>query len=182
MRSKMRWRNSSSDEDSESDARVVSNGNSMTELRDADRGTPKNSRLFPKFNIKSDGESEEDSGLMSRASAGKKIFSKAALRNYDMKNQRRVPRSIEECSDPSNEMQEIRDELWKKQAYAYDTTRRDAEEESLLTKKRYLLNQMIYVKKNIIYESISINHEILYYLDMNELIPLISCIFQHNAC
>ncbi|CAL9104914.1 DEAD-box ATP-dependent RNA helicase 48 isoform X1 [Musa acuminata AAA Group] len=137
MRSKMRWRNSSSDEDSESDTRVVSNGNSMTEHRNADRGTPKNSRLFPKFSIKSDGESEEDSGLMSRASAGKKIFSKAALRNYDMKNQRRVPRSIEECSDPSNEMQEIRDELWKKQAYAYDTTRRDAEEESLLTKKRF---------------------------------------------
>ncbi|URD94307.1 DEAD-box ATP-dependent RNA helicase [Musa troglodytarum] len=137
MRSKMRWRNSSSDEDSESDARVPSNGNSMKELRDADRGTPKNSRLFPKFSIESDGESEEDSGLTSRATAGKKIFSKAALRNYDMKTQRRVPGSIEGCSDLSNDMQEIRDELREKQAYAYDTTRRDAEEDSLLTKKRF---------------------------------------------
>ncbi|RWW74131.1 hypothetical protein BHE74_00017935 [Ensete ventricosum] len=138
MRSKMRWRNSSSDEDSESDAGVVSNGNSMKELRDADRGTPKNSRLFPKFSIGSDRESEEDSGSMSRASAEKKIFSRAALRNHDMKTQRRVSRSIEERGDLSSEIQEIRDELRKKQLYAYDTMRHDAEEESLLTKKRLL--------------------------------------------
>ncbi|KAJ8490472.1 hypothetical protein OPV22_012193 [Ensete ventricosum] len=137
MRSKMRWRNSSSDEDSESDAGVVSNGNSMKELRDADRGTPKNSRLFPKFSIGSDRESEEDSGSMSRASAEKKIFSRAALRNHDMKTQRRVSRSIEERGDLSSEIQEIRDELRKKQLYAYDTMRHDAEEESLLTKKRF---------------------------------------------
>ncbi|WOK94856.1 DEAD-box ATP-dependent RNA helicase 48-like [Canna indica] len=134
--SKARWRKNSSSDDSESDEGFSSRRNSTKVTRDANRGR-KDSQMFPRVNIARDEESDEELNLMGGKSAKNKLFSSAALRNFDVKTQRRFPRSTDESTDLSNEIQEIREELQKRKAGQYKTTRCNADEESILTKRRF---------------------------------------------
>lgn len=125
-RSKMRWRRiSSSEDDSESEEGVKA-------FRGANMGTRTGLQMFPRLNISNEAESD----MMTDASSRNRFISKAALRNFDTKAPRRLPKSMVGHSDLSNEIHEIRNELRAKKAVVNVTTHAHADHETLLTNKR----------------------------------------------
>lgn len=129
-RSKTRWRRiSSSEDDSESEEGV-------TAFRGANMDTRTGLQMFPRLNISNEAESEEESDMITDASSRNRFISKAALRNFDTKAPRRLPKSMVGHSDLSNEIHEIRNELRAKKAVVDVTTHAHADHETLLTNKR----------------------------------------------
>ncbi|XP_074563562.1 DEAD-box ATP-dependent RNA helicase 48-like [Curcuma longa] len=130
-RSKTRWRNiSSSDEESESEEGVKA-------FRGANMGTRTGLQMFPRLNIANEGESEEESDMITDSSSRNRFLSKAALRNFDTKAPRRLPKSMVGHGDLSNEIQEIRNELRAKKAVVNVTTHANAGHKTLITNKRF---------------------------------------------
>ncbi|KAG6505350.1 hypothetical protein ZIOFF_037706 [Zingiber officinale] len=131
MRSKTRWRrNSSSEEDSESEEGVKA-------FRGTNMGTRTGLQMFPRLNIANEGESEEESDMITGASSRIRFSNKAALRNFDTKAPKRLPKSMVGHDDLSNEIQEIRNELRAKKAVVNVTTHANADHETIITNKRF---------------------------------------------
>ncbi|XP_042391006.1 probable DEAD-box ATP-dependent RNA helicase 48 [Zingiber officinale] len=131
MRSKTRWRRiSSSEEDSESEEGVKA-------FRGANMGTRTGLQMFPRLNIANEGDSEEESDMITGASSRIRFSNKAALRNFDTKAPRRLPKSMVGHADLSNEIQEIRNELRAKKAVVNVTTHGNEDHETLITNKRF---------------------------------------------
>lgn len=133
--SKPRWRqNSSSEEDSDSESGFNLEGDMTKMYRETKSGVKKDSR-FPRFSIRSEEEMEEELDEGGRI-ARKKMMSGAALGNYDVKTEKRVPRPVKERSNFAKEIEEIRSELRNRDLYRNDARQHGAQQETLLTKRR----------------------------------------------
>uniref|UniRef100_A0A0A9DID3 Uncharacterized protein n=1 Tax=Arundo donax TaxID=35708 RepID=A0A0A9DID3_ARUDO len=113
-----KWRPDSSDEDEE--------------------GTPiaKQGLKFGKFGASSEEDSEIDESV--ERSAIRRRWSSAALRNCDMKKERRVLKSYEEeNNDLTGRIQELREEIKNREVLGTERRRFESRGESLLTNKRY---------------------------------------------
>lgn len=113
-----KWRpSSSSDEDEEG------------------KSTPKRNLRFGKFGA----SSEEDSEIEETGDSGtiRRRWSSAALRNCDMKKERRVLKSYEEeTSDFAGRIRELREEIKNREVLGTERRRYESKGESLLTSKR----------------------------------------------
>lgn len=131
--SQRRWRrNSSSEEDSDSDSGFDQEGDAFEMHRETELGMKKDS-IFPRFSFGNEEELNEAGGRIAR----KKMMSGTALGNYDVKTERRVPRPVEEKNNFADEIQEIRRELGKRNLFSSDARQHGAQEETLFTKRRF---------------------------------------------
>ncbi|KAH7669475.1 RNA helicase protein [Dioscorea alata] len=127
---KSKWRrNSSSDEGSDSDYDL--------EIFQKSNADGKKGSRFPRISTETGVEMEEETDLGDARIRRKKMMSSAALMNIDMKKERWRLRSFEEEDKISDQIQAIRDELKKKEAFGSDFRRPEVKEESLLTQKRF---------------------------------------------
>ncbi|KAK3159532.1 hypothetical protein QOZ80_2AG0151230 [Eleusine coracana subsp. coracana] len=114
-----KWRPDSSDEDDE--------GTSTA---------PKRGLKFNKFRASSDEDSETDES--GEPSAIRRRWSSAALRNCDMKKERRVLKSYdEENNDLTGRIRELREEIKNREVLGTERRRYESRGESLLTSKRF---------------------------------------------
>ncbi|KAG1361279.1 DEAD-box ATP-dependent RNA helicase 48 [Cocos nucifera] len=135
--SKPRWKqNSSSEEDSDSESGFNLEGDATKMYRETKLGVKKHSR-FSRFSIRSEEDFEEELDEVGGRIARKKMMSGAALGNYDVKTERRVPRPVEERGNFAKEIEEIRCELRNRDSYRNDARHHGAQEETLLTKTRF---------------------------------------------
>ncbi|CAL4967744.1 unnamed protein product [Urochloa decumbens] len=113
-----KWRPDSSDEDEEG------------------ASTPKRNLRFGKFGASSEEDSEiDESGDRSTI---RRRWSSAALRNCDMKKERRVLKSYEEESnDLAGRIRELREEIKNREVLGTERRRYESRGESLLTSKRF---------------------------------------------
>ncbi|CAN6252734.1 unnamed protein product [Urochloa humidicola] len=113
-----KWRPDSSDEDEEG------------------ASTPKRNLRFGKFGASSDEDSEiDESGDRSTI---RRRWSSAALRNCDMKKERRVLKSYdEESNDLADRIRELREEIKNREVLGTERRRYESRGESLLTSKRF---------------------------------------------
>ncbi|WVZ73054.1 hypothetical protein U9M48_021408 [Paspalum notatum var. saurae] len=112
-----KWRPDSSDEDGEA------------------ASTPKRDLRFGKFGASSDEDSDSESG---HAGAIRRRWSSAALRNCDMKKERRVLKSYEEeNNDFAGRIRELREEIRNREVLGTERRRYESRGESLLTSKRF---------------------------------------------
>ncbi|XP_062220810.1 DEAD-box ATP-dependent RNA helicase 48-like [Phragmites australis] len=113
-----KWRPDSSDEDEEGTS------------------TAKRDLKFGKFGASS--EEDSDSDELRETSAIRRRWSSAALRNCDMKKERRVLKSYEEeNSDLAGRIRELREEIKNREVLGTDRRRYETRGESLLTNKRF---------------------------------------------
>ncbi|KAL6912313.1 hypothetical protein ACP4OV_001118 [Aristida adscensionis] len=113
-----KWRPDSSDENEE------------------DTSTAKRGLKFGKFAASS--EEDSDSEEMGETSAIRRRWSSAALRNCDMKKERRVLKSYEEeNSDLAGRIRELREEIRNREVLGTERRRYESRGESLLTNKRF---------------------------------------------
>jgi hypothetical protein len=114
-----KWRPDSSDEDEEG------------------ASTAKTGLKFNKFRASSDEDSESDES--GETSPIRRRWSSAALRNCDMKKERRVLKSYEEeNNDLAGRIRELREEIKNREVLGTERRRYEARGESLLTNKRSL--------------------------------------------
>lgn len=130
-----KWsRNSSSDED-EDDSLVRLEGGLLKKFQGRSNGSVEGLR-FLRFNLDKE-DSEKDMERGDRGRDRKKMMSGAALRNYDVKmDKRRPPRSDIEESDLSRDIREFHQELRRRDSAKSDINRQELEEGSILTQKR----------------------------------------------
>ncbi|XP_062221441.1 DEAD-box ATP-dependent RNA helicase 48-like isoform X2 [Phragmites australis] len=113
-----KWRPDSSDEDKEGTS------------------TAKRGLKFCKFGASSEDVSESDE--LGETSAIRRRWSSAALRNCDMKKERRVPKSHEEeKNDLAGRILELREEIKNREVLGTERRRYESRGESLLTNKRF---------------------------------------------
>uniref|UniRef100_A0A0D9VMX3 ATP-dependent RNA helicase n=1 Tax=Leersia perrieri TaxID=77586 RepID=A0A0D9VMX3_9ORYZ len=113
-----KWRPDSSDED------------------DKGISTAKKNLRFAKFGASSEEESEDDE--LEVRSAIRKKWSSAALRNCDMKKDRRALKSYEEeNNDLTGSFRELREEIKNKEVLGVERRRYESRGESLFTNKRF---------------------------------------------
>lgn len=147
-----KWRpNSSSDEDEEG------------------KSTPKRNLRFGKFGA----SSEEDSEIEETGDSGtiRRRWSSAALRNCDMKKERRVLKSYEEeNSDFAGRIRELREEIKNREVLGTERRRYESKGESLLTSKR--LHSQIHLCLLLQYH----HRYCLTFVDLRNLIRRNSCL------
>ncbi|KAL6633275.1 hypothetical protein ACP70R_025946 [Stipagrostis hirtigluma subsp. patula] len=113
-----KWRPDSSDEDEE------------------DTSTAKRGLKFGRFGTSSEEDSENDE--VRETSTIRRRWSSAALRNCDMKKERRVLKSYEEeNNDLAGRIRELREEIRNKEVLGTERRRYESRGESLLTNKRF---------------------------------------------
>ncbi|PAN09057.1 hypothetical protein PAHAL_1G455300 [Panicum hallii] len=113
-----KWRPDSSDEDEEGTS------------------TPKKNLRFGKFGASSEEDSEVDES--EDTSTIRRRWSSAALRNCDMKKERRVLKSYEEeNNDLAGRIRELREEIKNREVLGTERRHYESRGESLLTKKRF---------------------------------------------
>ncbi|CAN6245545.1 unnamed protein product [Urochloa humidicola] len=113
-----KWRPDSSDEDEKG------------------ASTPKRNLRFGKFGASSQEDSEIDES--GDTSSIRRRWSSAALRNCDMKKERRVLKSYdEESNDLAGRIRELREEIKNREVLGTERRRYESRGESLLTSKRF---------------------------------------------
>ncbi|GJM87488.1 hypothetical protein PR202_ga03448 [Eleusine coracana subsp. coracana] len=114
-----KWRPDSSDEDKEGASTATKRG-----------------LKFNKFRASSDEDSETDES--GESSAIRRRWSSAALRNCDIKKERRVLKSYdEENNDLAGRIRELREEIKNREVLGTERRRYESRGESLLTSKRF---------------------------------------------
>lgn len=121
-----KWRPDSSDEDDEG------------------ASAPKRNLRFGKFGASSEEDSESDES--GDTGAIRRRWSSAALRNCDMKKERRVLKSYEEESnDLAGRIRELREEIRNREVLGTERRRYESRGESLLTSKRSCSHISLYI-------------------------------------